>query len=75
MLIKLKNASLKFIIPAIWEKLQNERDCYFCMKDAKKWGIVNKKSITYNTVSSVIGPQMNKPADIPSHSGTSHPST
>ena len=45
------------------------------MKDAKKWGIFNKKSITYNTVSSVIGPQMKKPADIPIDAGTSHSNT
>ena len=36
----------------------------------KKCGIPKKKPITYNTVSSVIGPQMKKPADIPVDTGT-----
>ena len=45
------------------------------MNDAKKWGISNKKSITYNTVSSVIGSQMKKTADISVDAGTSHSST
>ena len=64
--------SFKFIVPAIWKKPQNERDCYFCINDAKKWGIFNKKSITYNTVSSVIGPRMKKPADILVNASNSH---
>ena len=42
------------------------------MNDAKKWEIFNKKSITYNTISSVIGPQIRKPADIPVNASTSH---
>ena len=32
------NASLKFIVPVIWEKLQNESDCYLCMDDEKNRG-------------------------------------
>ena len=44
------NASLKFIVPVIWEKPQNERNYYFCMNDAKKWGIFNKKPITHNSL-------------------------
>ena len=45
------------------------------MNDAKKWRIFNKKSITYNTVSSVIGPQIKKPAEILVDAGTSHSNT
>ena len=30
------NASLKFIVPGTWKKLQNKRDCHFNMNDAKK---------------------------------------
>ena len=66
------NVSLEFTVPAIWEKPQNERDCYFCMNDAKKWGIFNNKWITYNTVSSFIVSQIKKkPVDIPVDAGTS----
>ena len=36
------NASLKFIVPAIWEKPQNKRDCYFCMNDVKRWGFIKQ---------------------------------
>ena len=69
------NASLKFIVPAIWEKPQNERDCTFCMDNAKKWGIFDKKSIIYNTVSWVIGPQKKKLVHIPVDAETSHSNT
>ena len=69
------NASLKFIVPAIWENPQNERNCYFFMNDVKKWRICNKISITNNAVSLVIGPQIKKPVDIPVNAGTSHSNT
>ena len=69
------NASLEFIVPAIWEKPQNERDCYFCMNDAKNWRIFDRKSITFNTVSSVIEPQMKTSVDIPVDAGNSHSNT
>ena len=48
---------------------------YFCMNNKKKWGIFNKKSISYNRVASVIGPQMKKPTDIAVNTGTSHSNT
>ena len=41
------SASMKFILPEIWKKPQNERDCYFCISNPKKWGIFNKKTIIY----------------------------
>ena len=37
------NESLKFIVPTIWEKPQNEWDSYFCLNDAKKMGIFKQK--------------------------------
>ena len=38
-------------------------------------GNFQEKSIAYNTVSSAIGPQTKKPADIPVDAGTSHSNT
>ena len=49
---------LKFTVPAIWTKPQNKRNCYFCINNAKKWRIFNKKPVTYNIVSSVIESQI-----------------
>ena len=36
------NASSKFIIPVIWEKLQNERDGFFYMNNAKNEEFLTK---------------------------------
>ena len=36
------NASLKFIVPAIWEKPQNGTDYYFSINGVKKLGIFYK---------------------------------
>ena len=69
-----KNAGLKFIISAICENFGKIKEIVTSAWTMRKMGTF-QQSITYNTVSPVIGPQMKKLADIQVDAGTSHSNT